>query len=118
MHIRHTIAMAAALAIAALSGVAQAQTVGPLAYGSPIARQIVRFGDLDPSTEAGAKRLAFRIRIAAQAVCGGDDLKVRFGAGFERCVSASLQQAAGDLNNSMVSGALGLTPSGMAYAHR
>jgi UrcA family protein len=118
MHTRHSFAAAAALAVAALSGAAQAQTVGPSDLESAPVHQVVRFGDLDLATDAGAQRLAFRIHVAAQAVCGGDNDLIRFSTGFEGCVRTAIARAAAGLNNSMVTAALGLTANGPELARR
>jgi UrcA family protein len=116
MHISHNLALAAALGCAVLSSAADAQIIGPSAYGSEAAHQTVRFGDLDLTTDAGAKRLAFRIRVAAQTVCDGAIANVRFGTGFDGCVKTAIQQAAAQLKNPMLDAQLGLTPDGAVYA--
>jgi UrcA family protein len=118
MHPKNFPPIAAALAVAACFGGAQAQTVRPMAYESEPVHQVVRFGDLDLATGAGAQRLAFRIRVAAQSVCGGDNTNIRFSTGFEDCVRTSIAQAAAGLHNSMVTSALGLSPNGPELARR
>jgi UrcA family protein len=102
----------AALAIAMFGGVVHAQTAGP-SYQAPVPAQLVRFGDLDTSTSVGAQRLAFRLRVAARSVCGGDSPAVRSGDGFQACVRTALEQAAVRINRPMVTEALNLTPTSL-----
>jgi len=116
MHSTHSLALAAALSCAALSSAAHAQIIGPSAYGSEPVHQVVRFGDLDLKTNAGAKRLAFRIRVAAQSVCDGAIANVRFGTGFDGCVKTAIVQAAAKVNSPMLDAELGLSWDGAVYA--
>jgi UrcA family protein len=109
------IILPAALAIATIASAAQAQSTGPVSY-TPAAHQTVRFGDLDTSTGDGAQRLAFRIRLSAQALCGGANPTVRNGMGFDACVKSAVEQSAKRLNQPMVTAALGLSPTRNAYA--
>ena len=103
-----------ALALAAICGAAQAQ---PASYPPGVVAQTVRFGDLDPSTASGAKHLAFRIRVAARSVCGGEIPVIRSSTGFQVCVNDSIERAAAKLDNPMVTAALHV-PTAAAYAGR
>ena len=108
----------AALALATVSVAAKAQTPSS-PFDNALAAQTVRFGDLDTSSSAGAKRLAFRIRGAARAVCGGNDLPVIvMSQGFDNCVHGAIERAATKVDNPMVDAALHLPNLRSAYAHR
>jgi UrcA family protein len=108
-----------ALAIAVLVSAAQAksQPIASSGDNRPLVSQKVRFADLNPSTEAGAERLAFRIRTAANEVCLGDDPTVRSGVGLEACMKATIAAVEARLNAPLVTAALDHQP-GMTLAHR
>ena len=112
-----TALFSAALAIATFAGAAVTHAQPADAYGAQLVSASVRTDDLNPATSAGAQRLAFRIRIAAQSVCGGELRNVRTGAGFDACVRDTLAATASKLNDPMVSAALGVSATS-AYARR
>jgi UrcA family protein len=113
------IVLPAAIAIAAIAAAAQAQTAGAVSY-TPVAHQTVRFHDLDLSSPAGARRLAFRIRVAARELCGAPNTAIaQTGMAFDPCVKQAVEDAAARLDNPSVTAALGLTPTaGGVYAGR
>jgi UrcA family protein len=109
------IALAPALALALCIGSAvRAQTDD----GVQVVAPKVHFADLDIATDSGAQRLAFRIRVVAQGLCGGDLLIERRGADFPVCVRRSTVRAAADLGSSKVAVALGVSPEALALAGR
>ena len=114
-----TRAIIAALAIAVLVGAAEcrAQPVATDGYGQPAVSQKVRFGDLDPTTRAGAQRLAFRIRTTANELCMGDDPTVRSGVGLDECMKATIAAVEVRLNQPLVTAALD-HDTGMTLARR
>jgi UrcA family protein len=63
--------------------------------------------DADALSAQGAGALAFRIRIAAARVCGGDDPIVRTSDQFRRCQDAVIDRAVAALDAPMVAQALG-----------
>lgn len=107
---------AATLALTAMGGIAHARPALP--FDAPEPSQTVRYDDLDTSSPTGARRLAFRIRVAARVVCGGNDPVIVTGVGFDDCVNHSVARAAAQLGNPLVDAALRLPPDGLAYAHR
>ena len=77
--------------------------------------RIVRLGDVDLHTQAGAKVAAWRIHRAADFVCGGDNALRRQAADFPDCRNHAIDRALDTLQAPLVSAALGRqTPAGLA----
>jgi UrcA family protein len=99
-------------AAAALAGVSPT-LAAPSDSQVQVVSEVVRYADLDPNTDAGARRLALRIRLAANRVCsqiympGSDDLSP--------CHQAAIDRAVTGLDAPLVKDALGLSaPSHLA----
>jgi UrcA family protein len=94
-------------AATALAGVGPT-LAAPSASQVQVVSEVVRYADLDPNTEAGARRLALRIRLAADRVCsqiymqGSDDLAP--------CHKAAIDGAVAELDAPLVKAALGVSP--------
>ncbi len=72
--------------------------------------RVVRYNVADLHDVKGARRLAFRIKIAAADVCGGDDVIVRwYDDDFIPCREQAIDRALATLGAPMVSAALGRT---------
>jgi UrcA family protein len=77
--------------------------------------QVVQLGDIDLHTQAGAKVAARRIHIAADYVCGGDNLLWRRDFDFPACRDAAIDRALAALQAPLVSAALDRqVPAGLA----
>jgi UrcA family protein len=75
----------------------------------------VHLADVNLHTTDGASVAAWRIRRAADYVCGGDQLIVRASADFDSCRSGAVDRALAALNAPLVSAALGRpTPTDIA----
>lgn len=87
--------VAAALA---LSGIAQAGTVRELPS------VVVKYGDLDLTTQAGVKRLHSRLRTAAQQVCSELNSRVLgLREEYDRCVKDAITQSVASVGNQNLS---------------
>ena len=102
--------LASALGLAAIAGAAHAQTF-PSDSWDPPAHRTVRSSDLNLATAEGARRMAFRIRVAAQDLCQMNLPEVRTGSGFQVCVARAIDRAATDLDAPLVTAALGVQAS-------
>ncbi len=97
-----------------------AAMTGPVVSADPVGApdlisRTVRFGDIDLQTQAGAKVAARRIHIAADYVCGGDQLLWRQASDFQSCRNEAIDRALASLQAPLVSAALGRqAPAGMA----
>jgi UrcA family protein len=112
-------ALVAAFASLAIAAGAHAQTVQSIdVNGDSVVRETVKFGDLDVATSAGVKRLAFRIRLAADDVCGGVSPLAQTGVDFQACVDRSVDRAATRLGMPMVADATGRSPANRQLAAR
>jgi UrcA family protein len=67
----------------------------------------LKYSEADLQTVRGAKALAFRVRVAADHLCGGDRALVRTGDAFARCRDATIDRALASLQAPLVSQALG-----------
>jgi UrcA family protein len=109
---RSTLAAAAGLCSAlSLCGGALAE-----GYDEPgDAESVVLAKTADLRSPDGAKEVALRVRVAAEAVCGGDsDPVLRSGDGFGRCREAAIDRAVGGLDAPMLAEALGRSPVRLA----
>jgi UrcA family protein len=91
------------------------------ALASPAAAQpvqitrVVHVGDLDLHNQADAKIAARRIHVAADFVCGGDNILFRQDSSFEQCRDGAIDRALASLQAPLVAAALGRpTPVGLA----
>src|SRR5262249_53726879 len=100
-------AFTAALAAAASAAAMTPTAVAVAGFGdNEKVSAPVRYADAETRDLQGAKKVAFRIRIAAAKVCGGDDPVVRAGEQFQRCQHAAIDRAVRDLGSPMVADAL------------
>ena len=96
--------------------------VGPVAAAAPSdppahqISQVVHYADLDLNTVAGAKRLAFRIRVAANELCG--QIYLRGSDDLAPCHKAVIARAVSGLDAPLVIEALGLAPTRSDFAKR
>ncbi len=102
---RTATALAVGLSLTAAAG-AQAQTYPSLDMDGVVSRT-VHFADLDVGTPAGGRELAVRIRLAANAVCGGDNALMRADHDFGACVHQAIDRAANKLEIASLNQALG-----------
>ena len=92
------IAVLAACVLAGLSGVAAAATPA-----DDVPAVVVRYGDLDLSTQEGVQTLYKRIASAARQVCPAGDPRTlaRFDYG-RTCRAAAIARAVGNVHNSQL----------------
>ena len=76
----------------------------------------VRYDDTETRTAEGASKLAFRIRMAARKVCGGDNPVVVSGSGFQHCQHRAIDRALASLGAPLVADALGRAPTSAVAA--
>jgi UrcA family protein len=107
--------IAAAVCLALPSSAAWAQALKPFPQDATLNSRAIRVSDLDPTSAAGARRLANRIRAAAQDVCEGGVLASATPS-FHHCVEDAIARAAAMSDAPLVNAALGLSrpPSPMA----
>ena len=94
-----------------LAGAALAAASASQASAAPNPTMVmrkVRYMDSELSTAEGAARIALRVRVAAAAVCDGDNPLVRRSASFEACREHAMQRAADELHAPLVTSAMGL----------
>src|SRR5215472_15935095 len=70
-------------------------------------RRTVHLRDLDLQSQAGAKTAAWRIQVAADYVCGGDNRVTRQSSDFFLCRKDAINRALDTLSQPMVSAAAG-----------
>jgi UrcA family protein len=73
-----------------------------------VVSESVRSSDLDLNTSAGADRLALRIQLAANRVCG--QIYMRGSDDLAPCHKAAIARAVSGLDAPLVKSALGLSP--------
>jgi UrcA family protein len=107
---------ASAVAFAAALAAAAPAFAAPLAIWGDDEKVTakVTYNDAELRSTEGAAKLAFRIRMAARQVCGGDNPVVMTGAHFLRCQHKAIDQAVASLNAPLVADALGRAPSTLA----
>jgi UrcA family protein len=116
MRTRQYLALTVAFASATVSGAALAQSAHPLSYGDVPVERVVRYGDLDLSSDSGARRLAGRIRLAAEIACTGAVADIHPSSGPRGCVKTAIERSAATVNNRLVDAHLGLARDGVAFA--
>jgi UrcA family protein len=99
----------AAIVLAAVLGAGASANAGQLDVHNPTEWNTItlKYVDSDIHTVHGARSLAFGIRVAARAVCGGDDPVVRLGGDFPACVETAVDRAVKGLDAPLLAGALG-----------
>ena len=107
-------ATALVIGLSLAASVAQAQPTSASVDVQGTVSRTVHFGDLDVGSSGGAKQLAFRIRVAAYAVCGGDNVIAREDHDFAACVRGSVNRAATRLDIASLNAALGRGGSELA----
>ena len=70
----------------------------------------LKITDADLHTPEGAKSLAWRIRVAATRLCGGEQAMIVAGEDRLQCREAAIDRAIRDLNSPLVADALGRAP--------
>ena len=111
MHTQHrrvrlSLALGASIATA-LAAVAPATAAPPSDPRIQVVSETVRYTDLDLNTTAGARRLAFRIQMAANRVCG--QIYLRGSDDLPPCHRAAIVRAVAGLDAPLVKDALGLS---------
>jgi UrcA family protein len=88
---------------------ALADSSGPYDHAYQV-RRTVHLRDLDLKSQAGAKTAAWRIQVAADYVCGGDNRVMRQAADFIPCREDAINRALDTLNQPLVSEAFNRKP--------
>ncbi len=96
----------AATALASLLGAPVAAQPAPASGHRDLARETVRYAPSEAISPEGAKRIALRIQIAAERVCGGNNVLVRTGGNFGLCRRDAIERAAATLGAPFVTQAL------------
>ena len=112
--------------VSAALGVSAALTLGASAFAGPQTPgpndgvEIVRATSAELQSPDGARRVAFRVRVAADRACGGDvyPLYVRASTGFQTCREEAVDRAAEQVNAPLLSRALGLPSQTIASNDR
>jgi UrcA family protein len=116
--LRHLLTGAVALSAALALG-APSNASSPAMAGDEQRSVIkLKYAEADLQTAMGAKALAFRLRIAAADVCGGELPLVRTGDQFARCREAAIDRAITTLNAPLLADALGRRISSNIQASR
>jgi UrcA family protein len=113
-----SLALAALLSLGAATAAMAASTPISVSDDHDWVSVKVAYADADLQTAEGAKALATRVRIAASAVCGGDNNLVRSGYRFQHCRGAAIARAVDALNAPLVAEALGRPTGPSALARR
>ena|SRR5215472_1224004 len=92
-----------------LGSVALADSSGPYDHTYQV-RRTVHLRDLDLHSQADAKTAAWRIQVAADYVCGGDNRVMRQAADFIPCREDAINRALDTLNQPLVSAAFNRKP--------
>jgi UrcA family protein len=98
-----------AAAVVSVAVVATSAFASPSSGDGPVilVRRVVHYRIAELHDAKGAKNLALRIKNAADYVCGGDDIVVRWYDGdFIPCREQAIDRALATLNAPMVSAAL------------
>jgi len=88
-----TLALAAAMSLAAGTAFAQPDTRTPMSEEA--GRVVLRYSELDLSREDGARTLIGRIELAARVVCGGEPSPLSLGEAhrFRSCVTEATSRS-------------------------
>jgi UrcA family protein len=101
--------IAGALCVTLVAGAASAQPV-------PNNTVRIKVAAADLNTPDGARKLAFRIRVAAYKVCGGDMRYSREATDFDNCRQSAIGRAVAGLNAPVLTRALGLGGEALAQS--
>lgn len=104
-----TAMIATALSLALTSTAAWAQPSAPFHRDPALNSRAIRVSDLDLTSVAGARRLANRIKAAAQDVCESDSVLANATPAFHHCIEDTIAQAAARVDSPLVNAALGLS---------
>ena len=96
MSLKATIIASIGLAFFATSSWAQSTGLGS-SPAPEVNSRTVRLADLDLSSEQDVKRLAFRIRVAATDVCGGNNPLILASSDFHDCIRDTMARTAARL---------------------
>ncbi|HVN01583.1 MAG TPA: UrcA family protein [Caulobacteraceae bacterium] len=99
-----------AAAIVSIAAIATPVPASPASsFGEVVVvTRVVRYREAELHTPGGARSLAVRLKSAAEYVCGGDDILVRFyDRDFIACRESAIDRALATLQAPMVSAALG-----------
>jgi len=101
--------LAGALTLSAALALAAPSNAGNPTIAGDDQRNVItlKYAEADLQTIRGAKALAFRLRVAAADVCGGENPLVRTGNQFAKCREAAIDQAIATLNAPLLADALG-----------
>ena len=100
--------------IAALAIGSSASAQGPAFGGNEKASVKIRYSDADIHSADGARRLALRIRVAADRVCGGGEVVAYSADSLKECRRGAIDRALSSLQAPMVAEALGRPMAVMA----
>jgi UrcA family protein len=100
--------------IAALAIGSSASAQGPAFGGNEKASVKIRYNDADIHSADGARRLALRIRVAADRVCGGGEVVAYSADSLKECRRGAIDRALSSLQAPMVAEALGRPMAVMA----
>jgi len=100
-----------------LSACTAVAVASPAVADPQVISRVVQVGDLDLHSEAGAKQAAFRIHVAANFVCGGENSIWRQSMDFDSCRNQAIDRALASLDAPLVSAALG-RPTSIGMASR
>ena len=97
-----------------------AASIGGAAAAQPDLSNTVRIKapTADLQTPDGARKLAFRIRVAAYKVCGGDLPFGREASDFDACRQTAIRHTYEEVNAPMLAQALGLKDEVLAQSHK
>ena len=105
-----------ALGLFAAAALAAPALADPTGFGETHwVSRTVHLADVDLQTTDGAKVAAWRIRRAADDLCGGASTLTRQSSDFPVCMRGAIDRALATLNEPLVSAALGRsTPTDLA----
>lgn len=78
----------------------------------------IKVTSADLNTPDGARKLAFRLRVAAYRVCGGDVPLGRYAADFDACRQSAVEHAVARIDAPVLARALGLGGEALAQSLR
>jgi UrcA family protein len=88
----------AGLLIAAVAALLPAAAVSAAERDEPLST-VVRYGDLDIESEAGAEALYRRLQLAARRVCPGDSRDLAMRAAVRACRAQAIERAVGSIGS-------------------
>ncbi len=106
-----TCAAFAIAAIAVIAGAPASAAPLPVWDDDATVSVTVHYQRAELGTQAGAARLAQRIRLAAREVCGGGDPLARMQFNFDACRRHAIDRAIATLDAPLLADALGRVPA-------